>query len=48
MRRWAGKAAATLGVVLQRLDGALRAWTTAGVLLVLLTLVLAAAMLLER
>jgi hypothetical protein len=40
-------AAATVGDVLQRLDGVLRTWATAGVLLLILALVLAGAMLVD-
>ena len=47
MRRFANSAAAIVGDVLQRLDGALRTWATAGVLLLILMLALAGAMLLD-
>jgi hypothetical protein len=43
-----GDAAASLGDLLQRLDRVLRTWATAGVLLLVLALVLAAATLLGR
>ena len=48
MRRLVNSVAAIVGDVLQRLDGVLRTWATAGVLLLILALVLAAAMVLDR
>jgi hypothetical protein len=42
------RTAATLGDLLQRLDGMLRTWPIAGLSLLLLALALAAAMLVER
>ena len=48
MRRLVNRAAAIVGDVLQRLDSVLRTWATAGVLLMILALFLAAAMLVER
>jgi uracil DNA glycosylase len=48
MTRWATRVATALGDALQRLDGVLRTWATAGVLLLILALVLAATVLLER
>ena len=48
MRRVVNRVATVVGDVLQHLDGVLRTWATAGVLLLILALVLAAAMLLER
>ena len=48
MKRLVNSAAAIVGDVLQRLDRMLRTWATAGVLLMILALVLAAAMLVER
>jgi len=47
MRR-VNRIAAALRDVLQRLDGVLRTWPVAGLALLILALVLAAAMLLER
>lgn len=47
MTRWATRVAAALGDALQRLDDVLRAWATAGVLLLILALVLAGAMLVD-
>lgn len=47
MRRFLSSAAAIVGDVLQRLDGVLRTWATAGVLLLILALVLAGAMLVD-
>ena len=47
MRRRVSSAAAAIGDVLHGLDGALRSWATAGVLLLILALVLAGAMLLD-
>jgi hypothetical protein len=47
MRR-VNRIAAALRDVLQRLDGVLRTWAVAGLALLILALVLAAAMLLER
>ena len=46
-RRVMSSAAAAIGDVLHGLDGALRSWATAGVLLLILALVLAGAMLLD-
>jgi hypothetical protein len=40
-------AAAVIGDVLQRLDGVLRTWATAGALLLILALAFAAAMLVD-
>jgi hypothetical protein len=47
VRRLVNSAAAIIGDVLQRLDGVLRTWATAGVLLLILALALAGAMLLD-
>jgi hypothetical protein len=47
MRR-VNRIGAVLRDVLQRLDGVLRTWAVAGLALLILALVLAAAMLLER
>ena len=47
MRR-VNRIAAALRDVLQRLDSVLRTWATAGVLLMILALALAAAVLVER
>ena len=47
MRR-VNRIAAALRDVLQRLDGVLRTWAVAGLALLILALVLAAAMLVER
>lgn len=48
MRRLVNSVAAIVDDVLQRLDRMLRTWATAGVLLMILALVLAAAMLVAR
>jgi hypothetical protein len=45
MTRWATRVAASLGDALQRIDGFLRTWAVAGLALLLLGLVLAAAVL---
>jgi hypothetical protein len=47
VRRRLSSAAATIGGVLQRLDGVMRTWATAGLFLLILALVLAGAMLLD-
>ena len=48
MIRHFNKAAAAFGDLLQQLDGMLRRWDVAGLLLLILALVLAAATALER
>ena len=48
MIRHVNKAAAAIGDLLQQLDGVLRRWDVAGLLLLILALVLAAATALER
>jgi muramoyltetrapeptide carboxypeptidase LdcA involved in peptidoglycan recycling len=48
VRRLVNSVAAIVDDVLQRLDRMLRTWATAGVLLMILALVLAAAMLVAR
>ena len=48
MIRRVNKAAAAVGDLLQQLDGMLRRWDVAGLLLLILALVLAAATALER
>ena len=48
MIRHVNRAAAAIADVLQRLDGVLRKWAIAGLLLLILALVLATATVLER
>jgi hypothetical protein len=48
MTRWATRIAATLGDALQRIDDFLRTWAVAGLALLILGLVLAAATLVAR